>query len=385
MCRGKLLSVAAAVVVCGVLPAAAEDIVTIDRTVGHRSTVPVIEGQYADLFVREVGPASVINSESGEAEEGKVVLFIHGGVTPPTVAFDFPYQDYSWMRYLAAAGYDVFTMEMTGYGQSTRPAPISDPCNMSSGNQQNLVGTTLKASCNPSYPHQLVNSDSETADIDAVVNFIRDLRGVDKITLIGWSGGGIRTGTYTYRHQENVDRLIIWASSNYNRDNPSDPSDSLPAPGVPMTLQTRERGELERWIGNQTCENQIAVGVPDMVWLLQKQSDELGASWGPGVLRAPTRTYWGWNDDNAGTIRVPTLIMVGQNDGLLESNSLLFDDLGSEQKAFIEIACGTHFMVWEHAGMVLREQSLNWLEHTSINGTRSGRFRAGENGVLTPQ
>ena len=129
----------------------------------------------------------------------------------------------------------------------------------------------------------------------------------------------------------------------------------------------------------------LLLGVPEMVWLLQKQSDELGASWGPGVLRAPTRTYWGWNDENAGTIAVPTLVMVGENDGLLESNSLLFDDLGSEQKVFIQIACGTHFMVWEHAGAVLREQSLEWLEHTSINGSRNGRFRADANGGLTAQ
>ena len=29
-----------------------------------------------------------------------------------------PYQDYSWMAYLAHAGFDVFSMDMTGYGRS---------------------------------------------------------------------------------------------------------------------------------------------------------------------------------------------------------------------------------------------------------------------------
>src|SRR6202000_1269217 len=54
----------------------------------------------------------------------KWVLFIHGAGTPAEVSFDVPYQDYSWMGYLAKAGYDVFSVDMTGYGRSGRPAPI---------------------------------------------------------------------------------------------------------------------------------------------------------------------------------------------------------------------------------------------------------------------
>ena len=34
----------------------------------------------------------------------RVVLFVHGAGTPAEVAFDVPYQDYSWMAYLARAG-----------------------------------------------------------------------------------------------------------------------------------------------------------------------------------------------------------------------------------------------------------------------------------------
>ena len=58
------------------------------------------------------------------------MLFVHGAGTPAEVAFDVPYQDYSWMAYLARAGFDVFSVDMTGYGRSTRPAPMNDPCNL---------------------------------------------------------------------------------------------------------------------------------------------------------------------------------------------------------------------------------------------------------------
>jgi pimeloyl-ACP methyl ester carboxylesterase len=365
-----------------VVNAQAQDIATIDRLVGHRSTVPAIEGQFADLFVREKGPAAIVSAMDGRAEEGKVVLFVHGGFTPPTVAFDLPYADYSWMGFLAENGYDTFTMEMTGYGASSRPM-MGDPCNVSARQQEILIGTTLPEGCDPSYPFQLVSSDSETADIHAVVEFIKELRGVERVTLIGWSGGGIRTGTYAYRHPENIDKMIIWASSNYDRTNPDDPPAALPAPGVPVTIQTRETGELDRWAGTQTCENQIEPGVPELTWLLSRERDPLGASWGPGVQRAPVRTYWGWNANNAGKITVPVLVMVGENDGLTESNLELFDDLGSTEKVFLGVACGTHYMAWERAHRAMHDASLEWLNDTTLLGANTGRFRADENNVIT--
>ena len=365
-------------------PAAAEEVATVDRLVGHRSTVPAIEGQFADLFVREKGPASIVSSSDGRAEPGKVVLFVHGGFSPPTVAFDLPFADYSWMNFLAENGYDVFTMEMTGYGMSSRPM-MEDPCNVSTAQQEAvLVPAELAETCAPSYPFQLVSSDSETADIHAVVEFIKELRGVEQVTLIGWSGGGIRTGTYTYRHQENVDKLIIWASSNYDRENPNDPPEALPAPGVPITIQPRETGELDRWLGTQTCEDWIEPGVPELAWLLSRERDALGSSWGSGVLRAPVRTYWGWNATNAGTITVPVLVMVGENDGLMESNLKLFDDLGSSEKAFLALECGTHYAAWERSAGAMHAASLEWLESTTLEGASDGRFRSDRSGAVTP-
>ena len=66
-------------------------------------------------------------------------LFVHGAGTPAEVAFDVPYQDYSWMAYLARAGFDVFAMDTTGYGRSTRPAPMNDPCNLAKDRQAPFV------------------------------------------------------------------------------------------------------------------------------------------------------------------------------------------------------------------------------------------------------
>jgi pimeloyl-ACP methyl ester carboxylesterase len=362
----------------------ANDIVTIDRLVSHKSTVPAVAGKSVDLFVREKLPAVILNAPGGKAETGKVVLFVHGGFNPSTLAFDVAYRDYSWMTFLARAGYDVFAMDMTGYGQSSRPM-MDDPCNLNPRHQESLVPRNLKEPCNPSYPFELVSSDSETADIARVVDFIRALRGVDKITLIGWSGGGIRTGTYTVRYPDKVDKWIVHASSSYDRKNPDGPPTTLPKPGFPMAMQVREVGERQRWLGTVKCEDTIEPGMPELIWKLTMESDPVAANWGPGGVRAPTRTYWGWNATSAGKIKVPTLIMVGEEDDLLASNRDLYADLGAQEKTFLTITCATHYMNWEKQHRVLKRASLEWLEKGTLAGHRQGIFRADADGNVASQ
>jgi len=117
-------------------PAAAEDfdhVLRLDHYVGVRSTVPAIAGQTTPVYVREVVRAASALRDRNIAN--RVVLFIHGAGTPAEVAFDVPYQDYSWMEYLAQAGFDTFAMDTTGYGRSTRPAAMNDPCNLSAAQQ----------------------------------------------------------------------------------------------------------------------------------------------------------------------------------------------------------------------------------------------------------
>ena len=108
-------------------------VLRLDHYVGVKSTVPAVAGQTTQIYVREVA----------KARHGKeVVLFVHGAGTPAEVAFDVPYQDYSWMAYLAKAGYDVFSMDTTGYGRSTRPLAMNDPCNLAAEQQKSVFGKT---------------------------------------------------------------------------------------------------------------------------------------------------------------------------------------------------------------------------------------------------
>jgi acetyl esterase/lipase len=65
----------------------------------------------AQLYVRERVMAGMV--ARGTTPSDRVVLFVHGAGTPAEVAFDASSGDYSWMAYLARAGFDVFSVDMT--------------------------------------------------------------------------------------------------------------------------------------------------------------------------------------------------------------------------------------------------------------------------------
>jgi len=74
----------------------------IDHVVSHISTERANEGSRVSLFVRERRGAPM----------GPVVLLVQGRSAAAVPAFDLEYGDYSWMTYLANAGFDVFAMDL---------------------------------------------------------------------------------------------------------------------------------------------------------------------------------------------------------------------------------------------------------------------------------
>jgi hypothetical protein len=116
----------------------------IDHFVSHISTERANKGSRVSLFVRERRGAPL----------GPVVLLVQGRSAAAVPAFDLAYADYSSMVDLAAAGFDVFAMDLQGYGSSSRPTVMDDPCNTSPENQAKyLVPNPLPAPCRPRYPH----------------------------------------------------------------------------------------------------------------------------------------------------------------------------------------------------------------------------------------
>src|SRR6185503_1153830 len=154
-------------------------LLTIDHYVRVKSTVPALAGQEVPIYVRErVQAGAALRGAAGSAD--RVALFIHGAGTPAEVAFDVPQPDYSWMAFLARAGFDVFAMDTTGYGRSLRPPARHDPCSLAKYQQ----GGCVAAPCAPSYGHSMTTIASDWDHIGGVVDYIRGLRRVEELSLL---------------------------------------------------------------------------------------------------------------------------------------------------------------------------------------------------------
>jgi pimeloyl-ACP methyl ester carboxylesterase len=368
-----VFSIAAACLLVESVALAQPEFVTIDRFVPHLSTVPANAGRKVGLFLHEKLSAATAQALAGGESPEHTVLFVHGQSVPTVPDFDLPYKDYSWMADLAAAGFDTFSLDQTGYGFSPRPE-MDDPCNMGPRDQAVVIPNPLEDSCTPRYRHRLTTLQSDWGEIDAAVDYIRKLRGVERIDLIGWSMGGPRAGGYAARHPEKIGRLVLYAPA-YDRSGPSGPT-RVDRPAVPMTLQTRETLMQDRWQANVGCEDQVDPGIRDVVWRTIMGFDSYGSAWGPpeGVMRVRTFTPYGWNAEYAGKITAPTLILVGQQDGLLPASEALYPDLtGAAAKVLVKMACATHFAVWE--------ASKEWLRTGELRGRRSGIVEVGVDGA----
>jgi pimeloyl-ACP methyl ester carboxylesterase len=105
-------------------------------------------------------------------------------------------------------------------------------------------------------------------------------------------------------------------------------------------------------------------------------TDPVGATWGPGVVRAPMRSYWGWNKKAAAAIKTPTLFITGDSDRQMASNQLLYGHLASRNKLFVTVKDASHFMLWEHQRDTLRQAAREWLVSNTFHGRDAGQYVA---------
>jgi len=294
-------------------------VVTIDHFVPHISTVPANSGELVHLFVREriagSGLCACSSARQDRAPEEReddgdkrasreVVLMIHGRSIPVLPVADLGDDDYNWALSLARAGIDVFLMGFQGSGRSPRPK-MEDPCNVPIAQQALLIPKPLQNTCTPKYAGRLNTGQSDWDELDRVVDYIRELRGIDKVHLISWSQGSFRIGPYAVQHPDKVDSLLMYAPI-YNpagrAGTGSDgfaPPVTLPQPGTPMTLTMRSGLIGDRMFGTglwgseiqqedlAQCGNQVEDGIQDVVWSAIMANDELGSNWGPPPAGAP--------------------------------------------------------------------------------------------------
>lgn len=289
------------------------------------------------LYVRNKRPAG-----ASQFAADRVVLFVHGATYPAETAFDLPLDGTSWMDYIARHGYDVYLVDLRGYGKSSRPPEMDQP-----------------ADRNP----PLTTNEDAVKDISAAVEFIRKRRGVEKINLIGWSWGTTLMATYTARNNDKVAKLVLYAPQ-WLRTTPSPikPGATLGAYRVVKRDDARAR-----WL-NGVPEAKKADLIPPgwfEAWAdATFASDPWGAKQNPPVLRAPNGvikdSLASWSSGkpyyDPAEIRVPTFIAIGewdQDTPPYMAQGLFPRLVNAPYKRMVHIGEATHTVIMEKNRMQL--------------------------------
>ncbi|MEO6340688.1 MAG: alpha/beta fold hydrolase [Caulobacteraceae bacterium] len=350
--------------------AAPAEVIRTDHHVPVKSTAPGMAGGQARLYVREV-------RLRGAAKPKGIVLFIHGAGTPAEVSFDVPYADYSWMAYLARAGFDVFAMDMEGYGRSTRPPPMADACNAPAAAQAQFVPKTIPAPCPASFKGPITTMGSDWTDIGAVVDNLLAMRGQANLSIVAWSQGGPRSFGFALANPAKVARIVALAPA-YIVGMPTLAPDPLPPVAAPVTTQSEAEFKAN-WDRQAPCPGQYEPAAAASVWSEMMKSDPVGATWGPGVRRAPSVPSWGFNKETAPRMATPYLMVAGASDAQVNPALVrqLYEDLGSKDKVLIDLACSSHNAMWEKNHLLLFKASADWLANGKVEGMSMGVVRMG--------
>ena len=303
-----------------------------------------------EIYVRNRRPA-----EMTSFRPERTVVFVHGSTYPAHTAFDLPLGGQSWMEYIAARGYDVYLIDLRGYGKSTRPKEMGE-----------------KAEANGA----VVRGDAAVKDISAVVDFVLARRNIARLNLLGWSWGTTLMATYTAKNPSKVERLVLYAPQ-WIRTTPS-LVQAGPGP-IAAYRSVRKDQARERWL-NGVPEDKKADLIPagwfeqwaDATWA----TDPEGAKMTPPVLRAPNGTvqdtadYWaaGKAYYDPSKITVPTLLVQAEwdRDTPPYMAQTLFPLLvNAPGKRYVLLAEGTHTILMERNRLKLFEAVQAFLDEGS--------------------
>lgn len=276
----------------------------------------------------------------------RTLLMVHGATYPASVVFDLPVEGASWMDHLAEAGFDVWVMDLPGYGRSGRPKEMDGPADAA---------------------EPVITTETAILAVAAVVEFIRAQNGIEKLNLLGWSWGTAIMAGYTQAHVARVNRLALFAPLWLITGTPTigNPGGKLGAwRGV-----TKDEAK-QRWLRGVPEEAQGALippGVFDAFWAQAQSTDPQGAAMNPPVLRAPNGVvfdagrYWMKNAPtwDPQKIECPVLIVMGEWDADTPpsmANKIFPLLTRAREKRLVLLGRGTHTMALENERHALFEE-----------------------------
>lgn len=265
---------------------------------------------------------------AGTAAGKAVVVLCHGSATAGKESFDLQVPgkpSYSLMDVLAASGFDVFALDVRGFGRSTHPDGLM---------------TTMEAS----------------QDLNAVVDYVLKLRGAKKVSVLAWSWGTQYAGMFIMAQSGKVDRYISYAQMHLNS---------------PDIARRRPRVDFFR--------KNPYISIPEAAWKPRFYSMAPASASDPEVVDAfakaavqvERKSPTGPQLDmvtimpmiNPRLMPVPTMIIHGEYDDVADLNGLLpfFAELPNPRKQYVVVPDAGHMMHLQKGHRIFQQQVIAFL------------------------
>lgn len=229
----------------------------------------------------------------------QTVLLVHGLTYASSAVFDLPLGGESWMDVMAARGFDVWSVDIRGYGRSTRPPQMAQP-----------------AAANP----PVLDAAIATRDLADAVGFILARRGLPRLSIMAWSWGTVLAARFAGESPERVERLALHAPV-WLWQGPGPSPSAPPVAWRGVTPAAARSG----WLGQAPEAHRDALlpaGWLDQWSASVSAADPDGARMDPPLLRVPNgplaevTANWaaGRPPFDPSRITAPTLLVVGEWD-----------------------------------------------------------------------
>jgi pimeloyl-ACP methyl ester carboxylesterase len=278
----------------------------------------------------------------------RAVLYVHGATFPSALSIAHRFDGRSWRDALGDAGFDVWGLDLYGFGHSDRYPEMDRP-----------------AAESPA----LCVADDAAQQVEAAVHFILAHQNIGSISLIAHSWGSMPASLVAGEHPALVDRLVLFAPIARRDPRRYEQPATFPAWRI-VTLEEQwdrfvedvpahetpvlSRLHFDEW-GRRYLDSD-----PD-----SRSRDPFGVKTPLGPFSEIIKAWHGQLAWDPAKVRAPTAIIRGEWDGLIpdEDARWLFDALThAPLKRDIKISRGTHLMHLETMRLALWRESVNFLQ-----------------------
>ncbi|MBM3358267.1 MAG: alpha/beta hydrolase [Betaproteobacteria bacterium] len=266
---------------------------------------------------------------AGSPAAKRAVVLAHGSGTGGRESFDLQVPGkqptYSLMDYLAHEGFDVFAPDVRGFGRSSHPETHTEI-----------------------FQHFL--------DLNAVIDYVRQLRSVEQVGLLAWSYANQYAGILVMKRPETVHRYVAYAMHHLYSPDMARRRPKLDWYQNNVYVERKEAEWKPRFFSMTPAE----VNDPDVVDAYSKAAAQVEKRTPTGPDRDRITSMQPWISPKL--MRVPTMVIHGQYDDQadLDGGIPFFERLAHPYKKYVVVPNAGHMCHLQQSYAVFQREVASW-------------------------